>query len=341
MNQAHSAVGQSAWIDLLRLLKQDSVSEIRGKPRVKTIRGRSYWYDQYRVGDQTVDRYLGEDTQEMQTRIAQHREIALQADDRGKERARLMRILRAEGYLTPDLGTGQIVQALARAGVFRLGGTLVGTQAFRTYEGVLGVQIGFDQSAMTQDIDIASFERLSLVLDDEVEEDLVSVFDALKFAPVPSLQKGEVWRWLQTQRQTLVEFLTPSFSDEEGLRPLKALGVSAQSLHYLNYLIADPMTVPFLYRGGVLIQVPRPERYAIHKLIVADRRRDGELSQKSEKDRQQAAFLINVLAQERPLDLAEAYTDAMGRGAAWKRRIGASLERLPEAAAQLSQCSQG
>ena len=332
MYRTHSNIGQSAWIDLLRLLKQDSVSDIRGKPRIKTIRGKAYWYDQYRVGDQTVDRYLGEDNDDLRARIEQHRDLATTMDARAKECSRLMRILRAEGYLMPDLGTGQIMQALARAGVFRLGGTLVGTQAFRTYEGVLGVQIGFDQSAMTQDVDIASFERLSLVLDDEVEQSLSSVFDTLKFAPVPSLQKGEVWRWLQTQRQTLVEFLTPSFSDEEGLRPLKALGVSAQSLHFLNYLIAEPIAVPFLYRSGVVIQVPRPERYAIHKLIVADRRRDGDTTQKSEKDRQQAAFLIAVLAAERPIELADAYADALSRGPAWKRRISASLQRMPQTA---------
>lgn len=335
MLQTHSAVGQSAWIDLLRLLKQDGVSDLRGKPRRKTIGSRRYWYDQYRMGDQAVDRYLGEDSPELQERIADHTKITAQAAQRAKERARLMRILRAEGYLTPDIGTGQIVGALGRAGVFRLGGTLVGTQAFRTYEGVLGVQIGFDQSAMTQDIDIASFERLSLALNDTVEEDLSDVFDTLKFVPVPSLNKGEVWRWAQTKRQTLVEFLTPSFREDEGLRPLRALGVSAQSLHYLNYLIADPISVPFLYRSGVLVQVPRPERYAIHKLIVADRRRDGETTQKSEKDRQQAAFLINVLAQERPEDLAEAYADAVSRGPAWVRRISASLERLPQSAQRL------
>lgn len=332
MYHPHSAVGQSAWIDLLRLLKQDALSEIRGKPRLRSINGRGYWYDQYRIGDQVIDRYLGEDTPDMKQRMAVHSQARPAAQDSAKARSRLMRVLQAESYLTPDLGTGQIVQALARVGVFRLGGTLVGTQAFRTYEGVLSVQIGFDQSAMTQDIDIASFERLSLVLEDEVEQNLPDLFDDLKFAPVPSLEKGQVWRWLQTQRQTLVEFLTPSFSSDEGLRSLKALGISAQSLHYLNYLIAEPITVPFLYRSGVLIQVPRPERYAIHKLIIADRRREGQMSQKSQKDRAQAAFLIEVLCQERPDDLADAYKDALQRGTSWQRRIERSLERLPQSA---------
>jgi len=46
-----------------------------------------------------------------------------------------------------------------------------------------------------------------------------------------------------------------------GQRPLIALGVSAQALHHLNYLIAEPIHAAVLYRSGVLVQIPRPERY--------------------------------------------------------------------------------
>jgi len=85
----------------------------------------------------------------------------------------------------------------------------------------------------------------------------------------------------------------------------------------------------------VLVQVPRPERFAIHKLIVADRRRaDDRL--KSAKDRAQAAFLIDALARDRPDDLAEAHEDALSRGPRWRDRIAASLSRMPQTAALLA-----
>lgn len=324
----HSAIGQSAWIDLLRLLKEEAVSDIRGTPRLKTRAGRGYWYDQYRIASKVVDRYIGEDTEELRERIAQHEAFRAQAKRRNTERSRLMRILRAEGYLTVDVGTGQILLAMARSGTFRLGGTLVGTQAFRMYEGVLGVQIRSDLSAQTDDIDIASFERLSIALQDQAEPGLEDVFDDLDFAPLPSVDRGQVWRWQQSDRQTLIEFLTPSFREDEGIVPLPALGVSAQSLHFLNYLIAEPIQAPALYRNGILVQIPRPERYAIHKLIVAEQRRDGSASQKARKDRIQADFLIRVLAEERPEDLADAYSVAMEKGPAWQSAIGASLGKL-------------
>lgn len=329
-----SPVAVAAWTDLLRHLKDAAVGGLRGTARLKVVGQKFYWYDHFRIGDQTVDRYIGEDGPEMRARL--DRAAALHQAERQSqtERARLMRILRAEGCLMTDRGSGQVISAMARAGVFRLGGTLIGTQAFRCYEGELGVRIGFDQAAMTDDIDIASFERLSIALGDQVSEPLTEVFRELSFAPLPSVDGHQVWRWRQSEQQTMVEFLTPSFGDET-IRELPALGVSAQGLHYLNYLIAAPISVPLLYRGGFLVQVPRPERFAIHKLIVADRRRGGPDTIKARKDRAQAAFLIDLLAEERPDDLRAAYHAAQDTGAAWRRRLQSTLARMPALRATL------
>ena len=76
--------------------------------------------------------------------------------------------------------------------------------------------------------------------------------------------------------------------------------------------------------------MPRPERYAIHKPIIADRRRDGAGSLKSAKDREQAAFLIEPMAEDRPDDVARAYAAALTIGPHWREHIDNSLKRLPE-----------
>ena len=133
----------------------------------------------------------------------------------------------------------------------------------------------------------------------------------------------------------MVEFLTPAFGDE-GIKPLPALGVSAQGLNYLNFLIAEPIHALAIYRSGVLVQIPRPERFAIHKLIVASRRKGGPDEAKARKDRAQAEFLIRVLADDRPDDLAEAYELALSHGPKWRERIASSLDRMPEAKALLN-----
>ncbi len=198
---------------------------------------------------------------------------------------------------------------------------------FGFIEGELGIRYRFDQLAQTRDIDIASFEHLSLALEDIASPALSKVLSDFDFDPVPALDADKVWRWKQGRSGQLVEFLTPSFEADEDLRHLPALGVDAQSLHHLNYLIAEPIPAAVLYRSGVLVQVPRPERLAIHKLIVSQRRLGGPDALKSRKDLLQAEFLIAVLAEDRPEDLADAYNDAVARGPKWRSHIENALKR--------------
>lgn len=332
----HSHLAHAAYLDLVRLLREEEISDIRGKPLVKPRGSVRFWYDNYRVGNEVRSRYIGPDTPEIRSRIERLEELRQAGSIRRSERARLVRVLRAENFLSLDAGTGSLLAAFAAAGTFRLGGTLVGTQAFRLYEGELGVRLKADQAIATDDIDIASFERLSVAIEDTTSPKLAEVLSDFAFSPVPSLDKGRVWKWRQSTKGTLVEFLTPSFDAAEGLRDLPALGVAAQSLHYLNYLIAEPIAAAVLYRSGVLVQLPRPERFAIHKLIVADRRAGGPNRLKSQKDLTQADVLIRVLKEDRPDDLREAYELALANGPQWRKHMGASLEKLPAASAALS-----
>lgn len=335
MLKSHSPRAQAAYHDLCRLLMDDAASEIIGTPQKLMRNGKGYWYDLHRVGSAVKNRYLGEDSPEMTARMARHAELAGQSKARTEEKLRLVRTLRAEGLPSMDRTTGSLMLGMERAGVFRLGGTVVGTQAFRLYEAELGIRLGETDLTQTGDIDIAQFERLSLALGDRVEENLAETFKALDFDPIPGIRTTSIWKWRQTSSTAMVEFLTPSFRPEEDIRELPALGVAAQSLHFLNYLIAEPIKAAALYRSGVLVQIPRPEAYAIHKLIVADRR-NGPDQLKSRKDRAQAALLIEALAEDRPDELREAYQDAVERGPQWRAHLDATLKRMPETAAKLA-----
>ena len=325
----HTQVALAAYHDLVSLLLDETVTDLRGAPTARQINGRTYWYDRYRIGTAIHETYLGEETPDLLDRLERYEALKEERAGRRRERARLVRRLRSERFLGLDGASGSLISALAKAGTFRLGGVLVGTTAFRFYEGELGLRLSLDQTAMTNDIDIASFEKLSLALGDTVEPPLNEVLGKFDFAPVPSTDRNRVWRWRQSNTETLVEFLTPSFEEEEGVRDLPALGVSAQSLHHLNYLIAEPLNAAAVYREGILLKIPRPERYAIHKLIVSSRRQDGPESLKARKDLLQAELLIEILSEDRPQDLAEAYSDAMSRGPRWRELIGRSLTRSP------------
>ena len=337
----HSQVAQAAYHDLVSLLLDEAVTELRGAPTPRQINGKTYWYDRYRIGSDIHESYLGEETPDLLGRLEQFEAFRAERASRRQERSRIVRLLRSERYLGMDGATGSLMAALSRAGVFRLGGTLVGTTAFRMYEGELGLRLTLDQTAMTNDIDIASFERLSLALGDTVAPALQDVFGAFDFAPIPSLDRKRVWRWRQASTETMIEFLTPSFEEEEGLRDLPALGVSAQSLHFLGFLIANPLPAAAVYRNGILMQIPRPERFAIHKLIVSDRRKDGPDSLKARKDLQQAELLIEILSEDRPGDLADAYADALSRGPKWREHLERSLGRTPISRERLERLTTG
>ncbi len=334
----HSHTGNAAYHDLRRLLMDTAMSDIRGTPTRVAVRGRHFWYDKYRIGAEVRQRYIGPETDELLARLDQLDRSNADRRALQQDQTRLVRVLRASNYRSTDRGTGSLLAAFARCGVFRLGGTLVGTAAFQHYEGELGVVLDFERTARTDDI--ASFERLSFALGDSVETPLEDVFRDLKFQPVPSLNRQHVWRWRQTSGPVLVAFLMPAHG-EEGVRKLPALGVSARALRHLDYLLEDPVPAVSLYRSGVLVRIPRPERYAMHKLIVAERRHDGPDSLKASKDRAQADFLIAALAELRPDELRLAHDEAVERGPGWRRRIEASLDRLPTAREHLLRAASG
>lgn len=335
----HSHTAAAAYHDLVSLLLDDAASDLRGTPTLRPRGNRAYWYDRYRVGKDTNERYLGEDTPKLRERIEAHQLLKQGRTERARTRARLVRLLRSERFLGLDAAAGSLVSGLAKSGVFSTGGVLVGTVAFLLYEGELGLKLAADETAMTSDIDLASFDNRA-DSDELVQVHIPEVLEGFRFAPLPSLERNKAWRWGQSDGSSVVEFLTPSFRDDEGLRDLPQLGVSARALHHLEYLISDPLDAAAVYRDGILVKIPRPEKFAIHKLIVADRRLGGPDSLKARKDLMQAETVMSILAEDRPSDLLEAYEDATSRGPRWRERLDATLKRAPQIAALLKKSKQ-
>lgn len=319
---------QTAYQDLLERHRLRAVREIGGTPFLKELPKGRYWYARQKIGDRPVDRYIGPDTNDVRGRIEALKEAA--EDDRSFEReaSLLVAQLRAAGLPTLDRQTGSILAAMARAGVFRLGGTLVGTHAFRLY----GAELGYIPAralAVTEDVDIAAFENLKLVIQDEADPSLQEVFKLLSLIPVPGIDaKQRPTKWKLKTGGATVEFLAPLMQSENEVVRLDPLGVHAQALPFLNFLIADPIPAVGLYRSGVLVQIPRPERYAVHKLIVAQRRSGPGLA-KAPKDLAQAEALFAILSQDRPQELAAACETAVENGPKWREAVNASLKQRP------------
>ena len=315
----------TTYQDLLQAHVIRAISDVPGKPFLRDMGKKGkYWYARQRIGDKTTQKYVGPDTPEIRERI-KAAEVANEETHAFERRcASMVAQLRAAGVPALDRDTGKVLNAMARSGVFRLGGTLIGTHAFRLYSAELGVR--FDNTlAVTGDVDIAAFENLKLVIEDEVDPALPETFKDLSLEPAPGLDRRKrPTKWVMGGGSgTEVEFLVPLMRDDSGILKLDPLGVYAQALPFLNFLIAEPMPAVALYRSGVLVQIPRPERYAVHKLIVAARRHLSS-ALKAKKDLAQAEVLFEVLCEDRPAELASSLSVAMEKGSAWRAAIGVS-----------------
>jgi hypothetical protein len=115
------------------------------------------------------------------------------------------------------------------------------------------------------------------------------------------------------------------------LTALKALRGNAQVLRFLDFLLYREINAVALYGSGVPVNVPAPERYALHKLIVSQLRIETAASQaKSRKDLQQADSLIRVLAADRPDELREAWEELRSRGPSWRTKADRAMKQLPD-----------
>ena len=86
--------------------------------------------------------------------------------------------------------------------------------------------------------------------------------------------------------------------------------------------------------GACIVNIPAPERYAVHKLIIYGERPISERS-KANKDLGQAAAIFKVLFESGNASLVRsAWTDALSRGPGWVKRLNqgkmAMLKQYPE-----------
>ena len=112
------------------------------------------------------------------------------------------------------------------------------------------------------------------------------------------------------------------------------LGLTLQPLRFMELSLEDPMRCTLLARSGpIVVNIPRPHRYALHKLLVCGER-PQEQRTKANKDVVQAAVLLDYLLNEDAEEIGALWDDVMGRGPGWKRRLqegfNAAVRMFPE-----------
>jgi hypothetical protein len=291
----------------------------------KNIRGRRYWYAQRREAGKKLQTYLGPETPEIGKMIERWRRARTEAADRSE----LIAMARAGGAHVIGAAEAAVLERLAP--VFRVGGVLVGSHAFAVLGNMLGVRWQ-DAIVRTDDVDIAHDYRIAVALARDGEP--ADVRKALgdphpRFSALSPTDPATAFRVRGSKIE--VELLTPLVG-RESRRPIRIepLGVAATPLRFLDYLIEETQPAAVVGGSGVLVNVPRPGRFALHKLIVASRRglAGSPTLAKAPKDRAQAAALLRVLLAELPGEITLGWKALSRRGGASTTAVNASLARL-------------
>jgi hypothetical protein len=318
---------QTAYQELLRLHAAVPRLSIDASIVQRTKGGKHYWVARKRAGDSVHEVAIGPDTDDTrkQVKAARAEQETFKAWSRAA--AASVAALRAGRCLAPDMQTGKLLAAIARSGFFVSGGILGGTQAFRHYPLMLSVDPPSTAFSTAGDVDLIASNAVQL---SGAGEGLVQRLRALgiKMDAVLGLHVDLPPRW-QIEARLELSFQSSLGRSRERSRHHAGIGERVQTLRHIEFTFVDPVETVSLYRSGVPIRVPSPERYALHKLIVAQLR-PGQHHEKRLKDLRQAEWLIGVLSERRAFELWNAWDDLCRRGPKWQSRAQASLAECPQ-----------
>lgn len=300
--------------------------------KYKTINERRYWYLYISIGSTRREHYLGEETTELLDQIDDEKALwESNANDR-ELRHRLVNMLTGGGMAALTRDEGKVISLLERNGVFLVGAALVGTLAFRAYANMLSVAWASD--AGTQDIDLAADNHYELALPRPrapINLKQTILDSGMGFFEVPALNRKQPSTSFKIRgRDFIVDVLAP-MKGRETARPvhLSDLGTYASPLRHLDYLLDDLQPAVLLYEHGIMVNVPAPGRFAVHKCVISGKR-PAAFAAKALKDRSQTEQVFQVLLENRPADIALAYEAAKAQGDSFVSDFRSGLSQIDE-----------
>jgi len=329
---------QTAYAELVRALLATRTHadpsdgpDVDGTVVEKVIGGRTYLYLQERAMGSMRQTYLGSDTPAVRAHAEEitRRARARRTDD--DVRAVLVRVARAGGCASPTAAEQKVLETLARHRVFSVGGILVGTHAFTVLSNALGMSASL-ATLRTADIDLVHDPRIMVALDDaearpiaRMEKETVG---GVRLWAVPGFDRRQPSTSFKVHgTQLQLDFLTPQRTRSDAPVELPTLGTAALPLKYLDYLVEETAPGAVVGGAGVLVNVPDPSRFALHKLIVAELR-PAVFATQTRKDLLQSEALLRLLLTDRPRDVRDAWRALDRRGRGWSSRARRSITKL-------------
>ena len=296
---------------------------------------KSYWYFAYRDTDQKLRMaYVGPDEARVQALVARFAEIR-----QDKPLAPAARSAIALGCTPIAPKHFRIIKRLSEYGFFRAGGILIGTHAFLAIGNMLGVR--WLDGAATLDVDFAHAGRnISVALPASIQLDVHGALGSLEMGLLPISQfngaAGAQYRNPNDQ-ELRIDFVTSMTRDNKTV-VLPELNLALEPLKFMEFSLEQTTQgCVFGTAGSCVVNLPAPERLAVHKLIVYGERPVSERV-KANKDILQAASLASYFHESGQADLFNAaWKDALGRGKGWKERALQGRAALLRVAPELDQ----
>jgi hypothetical protein len=305
---------------------QRSIGSLEGTFTTKVISGNEYVYFlHYLPGGSRRNICLGRKSPGISELMERHREGRLEEARDPIGIRELSGQLKAGRVAMTDSVIARVIKELAESGVFRVGGVLVGTQAFACIGNLLGVI--WDKTTLgTRDVDIAVSRNVSIAVPG-ISADIPKAMESLAmgFFPVPRLNHKHPSTSFAIRNNPLrLDLLTPAKGDDTEPVYINRLNAAAQPLKFLGYLIENPIQGAVMNGGATLVLIPQPIRYALHKLVVS-RERDVSAEAKRHKDLWQAFQLLSFFREERPFDIEPAWKELVALGPGWEKRATAGF----------------
>lgn len=297
----------------------------------KTIKGSIHWYLQLTFGSRKTQHYIGPNNEKIQKLIRDEKQLWESTKHDREDRERLVAMLISGGSHTVSAAEARLFELIERAGVFLVGGVLIGSHAFTLYGNMLGVSWP-SKMIQTHDIDLTQNNQIALGLKNKPVNLKAVLLEAnMGFVEVPAFdRKAPSTRFRIQGKQLSVDLLTPLIGKPTSKPVLiSALKTYAEPLRFLDYLLDDTQPATMIARAGILLNVPAPARYALHKLVTSTRR-IAALQTKALKDIDQAEQLLSVLIEDRPGDIQLAFEAAKKMPNKFNEQLQNGIKKLPE-----------
>jgi hypothetical protein len=290
------------------------------------VKGHKYWYYQYtEPAGKLRQVFVGPDNEAVRALVVRKNTHTVTTP-----LAPLVRSALALGCTEVLPKHFKVLKRLSEYGFFSAGGMLAGTHAFMALGNMLGVRWG--DATQTQDIDFAhAGKSMALALAPSLEVQTHEAIASLDmgFLPIIGLAgKGGATYLNPREPDFRLDFLTTLHRGGENSYEHPQLHVTLQPLKFMEFSLEQVQQAAILAKvGALLVNVPHPARFALHKLIVAGERA-GTFQAKASKDLRQAGALLEVLRETRAWEVDEAWQDLLGRGPGWITRVSRSLVML-------------